>query len=135
MAKELVLRKRQLAQNLVTKTGCKLKMALALVDFVFDEIATSIAKGIKVNVRDFGIFKKVNRPARTGRNPATGEMIKIKASVKPRFTPGKVLKEATKAGKYAAHDTSALTSCCAITAKAPAAKKPVAKKAAKKAKR
>ncbi len=134
-AKIEVLRKRQLAQALVDKTGAKLKYASAVVDFIFDEIAGAMAKGVKVNVKDFGIFVKAQRKARTGRNPATGEVIKIKASVKPRFTASKALKEAVSGKKYATHaDVAALAIAPAVPAPAkPAAvaKKPApAKKAA-----
>ncbi len=131
-AKIDVLRKRQLAQALVDKTGAKLKYASAVVDFVFDEIAGAMAKGTKVNIKDFGIFVKAQRKARTGRNPATGEVIKIKASVKPRFTASKALKEAVGGKKYATH--ADLTALAAAPAAAPAkAAKPAAKPAAKKA--
>ena len=51
-------------------------------------------RGDKVNITGFGIFKVADRKAREGRNPRTGETIQIKASKKPRFTPGKLLKEA-----------------------------------------
>ncbi len=138
-----VLRKRQLAQALVDKTGTKLKYASAIIDFVFDEIANAMTKGVKVNVKDFGIFVKAQSKARMGRNPTTGEPIKIKASVKPRFTASKALKEAVKGlKKYAPHaDLAALAAAPA----APAAKstalpapkaapaKPAAKTAAKSA--
>ena len=135
-AKIEVLRKRQIAQSLVEKTGAKLKFAIAVVDFIFDEIAVAMSKGVKVNVKDFGIFVKAQRKARTGRNPATGEIIKIKASVKPRFTASKALKEAIVDKKYALHaDAAALGSAIAAPAPkaAPAAKKPAAKKAPAKA--
>ncbi len=134
-AKIEVLRKRQLAQALVDKTGAKLKYASAVVDFIFDEIAGAMAKGVKVNVKDFGIFVKAQRKARTGRNPATGEVIKIKASVKPRFTASKALKEAVSGKKYALHaDIAALAAAPAApaAAKPAAAKKPAAKAAVKK---
>ena len=75
-----VVRKRQLAQGLVEKAGLTLKSSVAIVDFLFDEIASSMVKGKKVNIKDFGIFVKAERKARTGRNPATGESIKINAS-------------------------------------------------------
>jgi DNA-binding protein HU-beta len=134
-AKLEVLRKRQVAQALVEKTGAKLKYAVAAVDFVFDEIAGALVKGAKVNIKDFGIFVKAQRKARTGRNPATGEVIKIKASVKPRFTASKALKEAVIGKKYAPHaDLAALAPANAPAAKAGPAKKAVVKKApAKKA--
>ena len=67
MAKVEVLRKRQLAQALVEKSGLKLKAAVAMVDFVFDEIAVAMCKGTKVNVKDFGIFVKAERKAREDR--------------------------------------------------------------------
>ncbi|MDR3077625.1 MAG: HU family DNA-binding protein [Planctomycetota bacterium] len=127
-AKIEVMRKRQLAQALVDKTGSKLKYAAAVVDFIFDEIAGAVCKGTKVNVKDFGIFVKAQRKARVGRNPATGEPIKIKASVKPRFSASKALKEAVGGKKYAAHaDIGALAAV--IDRKIPAAPKPAAKKA------
>ena len=50
-------------------------------------------KGDKVNITGFGIFKVADRKAREGINPRTGEKIHIKASKKPRFTAGKLLKE------------------------------------------
>ena len=49
-----------------------------------------------VTVVGFGTFKVIKRKARKGRNPQTGEEIKIKASKAPKFTPGKSLKEAVK---------------------------------------
>jgi DNA-binding protein HU-beta len=128
-AKLEVLRKRQIAQALVEKTGSKLKYAVAAVDFVFDEIAGAVVKGAKVNIKDFGIFVKAQRKARTGRNPATGEVIKIKASVKPRFTASKALKEAVVGKKYSPHaDLAALASAAAPAAKSASAKKAPARK-------
>ena len=136
-AKVEILRKRQIAQALVEKTGAKLKFAVAVVDFIFDEVAIAMSKGVKVNIKDFGIFVKAQRKARTGRNPATGEVIKIKASVKPRFTASKALKEAIVDKKYAIHaDAAALSANAAPVAAKPAAAKkaaPAAKPAAKKA--
>ena len=128
------LRKRQIAMALAEKTGGKLKTALAVVDFIFDEIAVTMAKGVKVNIKDFGIFVKAMRKARIGRNPATGEQIKIKASVKPRFTASKTLKEAMAGKKYPSHADLGAICCCTSAApkKAAAPKKVVAKKPAKK---
>jgi len=135
MAAVDVIRKRQLAERLSAKTGAKLKVSVAIVDFILDEIASSMAKGVKVNLKDFGIFVKAERAARMGRNPATGAQIKIKASVKPRFRPSKVLKDAMASKKYALHaDVAALESCaCAAKPAAKAVKAAPAKAAAKKA--
>ena len=69
------------------------KEAARAVDIVFDTIVRNISKGDDVMINDFGKFKKVDRPARKGRNPFTGETIQIKASKKVRFLPAKGLKE------------------------------------------
>jgi len=69
------------------------KEAARSVDIVFDTIIRTISKGEDVMINDFGKFKKVDRPARKGRNPFTGETIQIKASKKVRFLPAKSLKE------------------------------------------
>ncbi len=54
----------------------------------------SVKTGDTVTLVGFGAFKVVQRKARKGRNPQTGEEIDIKASKAPKFTPGKALKEA-----------------------------------------
>jgi DNA-binding protein HU-beta len=69
------------------------KEAAHAVDIVFDTIVRNLSKGEDVMINDFGKFKKVDRKARMGRNPFTGETIKIKASKKARFLPAKALKE------------------------------------------
>ena len=67
-----------------------------MVDCVFSSITQSLKKGEDVTLVGFGTFKVVKRKARKGRNPSTGEAIKIKATKAPKFTPGKSLKEAVK---------------------------------------
>jgi len=59
-------------------------------------ITKAMKKGEDVVLTGFGTFKVVKRKARKGRNPYTGEEIKIKATKAPKFTPGKALKEAVK---------------------------------------
>ncbi len=90
------VKKSQLAQKIADKMGVPKKQAGEFVD-AFVEIITGVMRsGDKVNITGFGIFKVSDRKAREGRNPRTGETIQIPASKKPRFTPGKVLKEAIK---------------------------------------
>jgi len=69
------------------------KEAQYAVSIVFDSIVRNIHKGEDVTINDFGKFKKVDRKARKGRNPFTGEEIMIKATKKVRFLPAKGLKE------------------------------------------
>ena len=61
-----------------------------------DGIKKSLKKGNKVSLVGFGTFSVSKRKARTGRNPRTGEPIKIKASKAPKFTAGKAFKDAFK---------------------------------------
>ncbi len=64
------------------------------VDAVFDAITESLKKGDDVRLVGFGTFSAAKRKAREGRNPRTGEKIQIKASIQPKFSAGKGLKDA-----------------------------------------
>ena len=90
------MKKNQLAQALAERMNVTKKLGLEWIDAFTDEITKALRKGEKVNITGFGIFKVADRKAREGRNPRTGETIQIKASKKPRFTAGKLLKEAIK---------------------------------------
>jgi DNA-binding protein HU-beta len=72
------------------------KEAQEAVDCVLSSITSAMETGDTVTLVGFGTFKVVERKARKGRNPQTGEEIDIKASKAPKFTPGKALKEAVK---------------------------------------
>jgi DNA-binding protein HU-beta len=87
----------------------------------------NIHKGEDVTINDFGKFKKVDRKARKGRNPFTGETIMIKASKKVRFLPAKALKETISGARKLGPAPKP-----APVVK-PVAKKAAVKKAAKKA--
>jgi DNA-binding protein HU-beta len=82
--------------NDVAKVVSTKKEAQEAVDCVFSSITRALKKGDTVTLVGFGSFKVVERKARKGRNPQTGEEIDIKASKAPKFTPGKSLKEAVK---------------------------------------
>lgn|ERR1035437_9129308 len=88
------VKKAQLAQILAERMSVSKKDGIAWIDAFTEEITKVMRKGEKVNITGFGVFKVADRKAREGRNPRTGETIQIKASKKPRFTPGKLLKEA-----------------------------------------
>ncbi len=120
------------------------KEAAHAVDIVFDTITRTIAKGEDVMINDFGKFKKVDRKARKGRNPFTGETIQIKASKKPRFLPAKGLKEVISgarklepapkpAPKVVAKPVVKAPAKKVVAKKAPAKKAPAKKAPAKKA--
>jgi DNA-binding protein HU-beta len=107
------------------------KEAARAVDVVFDTIIRNISKGEDVMINDFGKFKKVDRPARKGRNPFTGETIQIKASKKVRFLPAKALKEVISGARKLEAAPKPPVKVAPVVKKA-AAKKAAPKKAAKK---
>jgi nucleoid DNA-binding protein len=82
--------------NEVAKVVSTKKEAQEAVDCVLASITKALRKGDTVTLVGFGAFKVTHRKARKGRNPQTGEEIKIKASKAAKFTPGKSLKEAVK---------------------------------------
>ena len=70
------------------------KEAQAAVDCMLEAITQALKKGDTVTLVGFGTFKVTKRKARLGRNPQTGEEIKISASKAPKFVAGKSLKDA-----------------------------------------
>jgi DNA-binding protein HU-beta len=89
------VKKNQLVQKLAERLNIPKKQAGEFLDVFMDEVVKAMKSGDrKLNLSGFGIFKVVDRPARTGRNPRTGETIQIKASRKMKFVPAKALKEA-----------------------------------------
>ena len=81
---------------LAEKSGVTKKQAAEWLDMFTDTITNLLRKGEKINITGFGIFKVSDRKARVGLNPRTGEKINIPASKKPKFTAGKLLKEAIR---------------------------------------
>lgn len=80
--------------NEVAKVVKTKKEAQAAVDAVFSSITKALKKKEAVTLVGFGTFKTQKRNARKGRNPQTGQEIKIKAKDVPKFVAGKALKDA-----------------------------------------
>lgn len=87
------MNKRELISAMAEKTASK-KEAEAALDSLLETITAQLKKGEKITLPGLGTFKVTKRKARTGRNPRTGEAIKIKARKVPHFSCGKALKEA-----------------------------------------
>ena len=91
--------KTELAEKLAKKTGLSKAKAVEVVSAIFDAqpgkgiIATELDAGRKVTIPGFGTFSSRKRKARTGRNPRTGQTIKIAAKKYPVFKAGKTLKD------------------------------------------
>jgi DNA-binding protein HU-beta len=144
------MNKRELAKSVAVQADVELKTVAAVLDGFTDVVTAVVSKGEPVSIPGFAKFVKVDRAARMGRNPATGESIRIKASKKARITPVKAFKDAVlapatapklKKGAYpidsvavaAAGKTPAVAPVRASVAKAPARKAPAKKAPAKKA--
>ena len=69
------------------------KQAIAVLEDMIAQIAKNLKKGARIRIGGLGVLQVRKRPARMGRNPATGEQIKIKASKKVAFRAAKELKE------------------------------------------
>ena len=82
--------------NEVAKFTCTKAEAGQALDAVLAAIKKSLKKGESVTLVGFGTFSVTKRAARKGRNPQTGEPIKIAAKKVPKFTAGKGLKDAVK---------------------------------------
>ena len=82
-----------LAEKIAAEHGNTKAEVRKVVDAVFSAIADAAAKGDEIALAGFGKFKVKDSPAREGRNPATGETIKIAASKKLIFTPAKAVKD------------------------------------------
>ena len=87
------MNKTQLVEAVVEKSGLKKKEAEAAVNAITEAIADALKAGDKVQLVGFGTFEVKERAAREGRNPKTGETIKIDASKRPVFAAGKALKD------------------------------------------
>jgi DNA-binding protein HU-beta len=144
------MNKRELAKSVAVQADIELKTVAAVLDGFTDVVTAVVSKGEPVSIPGFAKFVKVDRAARMGRNPATGETIRIKASKKARITPVKAFKDAVlapstapklKKGAYpidptavaAAGKSAAVAPVRATVAKAPAKKAPVAKKVVRRA--
>lgn len=120
------MNRKELIAEIAERAELEKKKADEVLQHVIEIITQKVSKGENVAIPGFVKFARVDRKARMGRNPATGEAIKIKASRKARVTPLKAFKEAVLTGKTPATKV-------VKTAAKPAAKKAAPKKTAKKA--
>lgn len=87
------MKKEDLARLVSDEAGITQKAAGQMVDTVIEGISSALENGGSVSLLGFGSFKVVERSAREGRNPRTGEKIQIPASKSVKFAPGKLLKQ------------------------------------------
>lgn len=94
------MNKAELIDAVAEKVGDK-KTATAAVEAVLETVQGAVARGEKVAVTGFGVFERVDRPARTARNPATGEQVQLEETSVPKFRPGAGFKDIVKSGRTA----------------------------------
>ncbi len=88
------MNKTELIEYIAKDADISKAAAMRSLKATIDAVETTLKKGGSVSLVGFGTFAVGNRAARTGRNPRTGDAIKIKAAKVPKFRPGKALKDA-----------------------------------------
>jgi DNA-binding protein HU-beta len=145
------MNKRDLAKAVAVHSDVELSTVSKVLDGFTDVVTAVVSKGESVLMTGFAKFVKVERAARMGRNPATGEQIRIKASKRARIAPAKTFKDAVlspasapklaggawpvdaEAVKRAGKSSAVISPAKKAPAKAPAKKAPAKKAPAKKA--
>lgn len=88
------MNKTDLIEHIAKNADISKAAAGRALDALMSGVKSTLRKGGSVTLVGFGTFAVAKRAARTGRNPRTGEAIKIKAAKLPKFRPGKALKDA-----------------------------------------
>ncbi|HEY7102011.1 MAG TPA: HU family DNA-binding protein [Mycobacteriales bacterium] len=131
------MNKAQLVEALSTRLGEDKKRTAATVEAFLDTVYRTVQKGEKVALTGFGVFEKRDRAARTARNPATGEKVRVKKTSVPAFRAGQEFKNVVngskKLPKIAPAKAAAKATPAKSTTRATAAKTTAAKTTATKA--
>ncbi len=90
------MQKSDLVEKIADDSGISKAAADRALNSLLSSVTSELKKGGRVSLVGFGTFSISKRAARMGRNPQTGEAIKIKASKVPKFSAGKTLKDAVK---------------------------------------
>ena len=88
------MNKSELIDVVAKKSGLSKTQAQKTIDVIFESIQVALKKGDEVRLVGFGTFSVAKRAASEGRNPRTGQKIKIPARKQPKFRAGKELKDA-----------------------------------------
>lgn len=90
------MNKSQLVEQIAQATSLSKANVEGILNCTIDSIRKAVKKGDDVTLVGFGTFTKSKRKARTGRNPQTGQEIKIPAMTVPKFRPGREFKDAVR---------------------------------------
>ena len=119
----------QLLNAFAERTDMSRKEADAQLTSLVELITETVARGEDVAISGFAKFRRIDRPARMARNPATGEQVKVAAKRVARITPLKAFKDAMLSGKAPARKAAKKAPAKKAPAKRTTAKKAPAKKA------
>lgn len=93
------MNKAELIADVAARTGQPKTQVGETVDALFDAMTEALKRQEEIRIPNFGVFAVVETAPRKARNPQTGEEVKVPASRRPRFRPGKALKDALEAPK------------------------------------
>src|SRR5262245_53878033 len=127
------MNRRELVAALAERTETDRRAADAALQAFIDTVTETVASGEPVAITGFAKFARVDRAARMGRNPQTGEPIRIKASRRVRVTALKAFKDAVLTGRPAKKAPAKKTTAKETTAKSTSARAAAKKAPAKKA--
>ena len=131
---EVVLKKSEVIDRVAAASNVARSQAESVINAFVDTVKSAAASGERIGWPEFGSFSVTARKARTGRNPRTGEPVKIAASRAVRFTPSTAMKELlNKRSTKKAAKAPAPAAKAAAAKKAPAKASPVTKAATKQA--
>ncbi len=126
------MNKAQLVEALSTRLGEDKKRTAATVEAFLDTVYRTVQKGEKVALTGFGVFEKRDRAARTARNPATGEKVRVKKTSVPAFRAGQEFKNVVNGSKKLPKVAPAKAAAKATPAKSTATKSTATKSTATK---
>jgi|SRR5579863_3368292 len=101
------MNKSDLVSHIAEKAELTNTKSTEVLGSLLEAITDTMAKKDKLILIGFGTFETLARAARVGRNPSTGEEIKIKASIVPKFRAGKALKDVVAGRKSGGKNTKA----------------------------
>ena len=126
------MNKQDLIEAVSAQLGHSKRDVSDVVEATLTELKRAVSRGEKVALSGFGVFERAQRNARMGRNPQTGEAVKIKATKLPKFRPGAEFKGVVSGAKKIVDPSASKPASKASTAKKAAKKAPAKKAAAKK---
>ena len=121
--------KRELVQRIAEKTGAQQILAKEVIQGFLDEIIVELARGNRLEFRDFGVFEPKEKAKRVARNPRTGESVNVPAKTTVKFKVGRLMKkkiqnDAQEEAPAAAPEATAAASEPAAAPESPAAPEP-----------